>query len=260
MTSEKVAAHWNKQPCNSGDGGDYPEGTLEWFDRIAAKRYSGYGSFIHQFANFGGWAGEKVLDVGCGVGTDLVQFAWGGAEVTGVDLSEHSADLARQNLKVHGLTGSVYCLNVEDAMALPRNRFDLVYSMGVIHHSPNPPTVINAIRRVLCPGGEFRGMLYQKYGLLSLAFYGQDVKKYHNPFVSVDTVYSRSVESPGTKVYSVSELRQLFSRFADVEVTGCNIADEILVANSPKLSLFRPIMKHYPRSLASWMLVKARKA
>jgi len=120
---------------------------------------------IPAFAQFERWSGKKVLEVGCGIGTDTINFARAGAKVTAVDLSEKSLDVARQRAKVFGLEDRIrfFQANAEqlDEVVSPQT-FDLVYSFGVIHHTPFPPKVVEQIRRYLGPESEFRMMVYAK--------------------------------------------------------------------------------------------------
>jgi SAM-dependent methyltransferase len=90
-----------------------------------------------------------------------VNFARAGADYTAVELSAVSLELARKRFEVYGLTGRFYQGNAEtvDQLVGP-TKFDLVYSFGVIHHTPNPRLVIESARRVVKPNGELRIMLY----------------------------------------------------------------------------------------------------
>lgn len=101
--------------------------------------------------------------MGCGIGTDAVNFARAGAFYTGVELSQTSLDLARRRFELFGLTGHFLQVNAEElASHLLPSSFDLVYSFGVIHHTPRPDAVVRQVRRLIKPEGEFRLMLYAK--------------------------------------------------------------------------------------------------
>ena len=98
---EAVERYWSASPCNVRRSRNTP-GTLAFFDDIARNKrlVEPHGA---QFANFPELGGKIVIDVGCGLGTDLVSFADYGAEVVGVDVSTVSLELARKNLERHGL-------------------------------------------------------------------------------------------------------------------------------------------------------------
>lgn len=156
---EDVATYWNRRPCNIRHS-TKDLGTRDYFDEVEARKYF-VEPHIPAFAAFDRWKGKRVLEVGCGLGTDAVNFARAGADYVGLDLSEVSLDLARQRFKVFGLEGRFQVQNAETlSQAFEPGSFDLVYSFGVIHHTPHPDAVIREIRKVIRQDGEFRMMLY----------------------------------------------------------------------------------------------------
>jgi SAM-dependent methyltransferase len=109
------------------------------------------------------------MEIGCGLGTDATNFARHGAIYTGVELSNVSLSLARRRFAVYGLHGEFLCENAEAlARVLPAALFDLVYSFGVIHHTPNPRAVIENARTLVKPDGELRMMLYATHSWKSI--------------------------------------------------------------------------------------------
>jgi SAM-dependent methyltransferase len=157
----EVLSYWNRRPCNIRHS-TKDVGSREYFDEVEARKYF-VEPHIPGFADFPRWAGRRVLEIGCGLGTDAVNFARQGADYTGVELSDVSLALARRRFEVFGLTGRFVCHNAEAlATALPAASFDLVYSFGVIHHTPRPRAVIENARRLIRPGGELRIMLYAR--------------------------------------------------------------------------------------------------
>lgn len=158
---DEVAAYWNRRPCNIRHS-TKEIGTREYFDEVEERKYF-VEPHIPGFAEFPRWKGKKVLEVGCGLGTDATNFARAGADYAGIELSQASLDLAKKRFEVFGLTGSFHNLNAEIlASELPHSNYDLVYSFGVIHHTPNPQAVLHQIRKVIKPDGELRIMLYAK--------------------------------------------------------------------------------------------------
>jgi len=161
---DKVAKYWNARPCNVRHSSKVV-GSVEYFDEVEAKRY-----FVEphnpEFAEFSRWTGKRVLEIGCGIGTDTINFARYGAIVTAIDLSEASVTIARQRAQVFGLQGSIEIIQGSaedlDSILCDDEKFDLIYSFGVIHHTPNPDKVFAQIAKHLAPGGEFRVMVYNK--------------------------------------------------------------------------------------------------
>lgn len=160
-TIEEVKEYWNRRPCNIRHS-NAPIGTREYFDQVEARKYF-VEPHIPVFAEFPKWAGKRVLEVGCGIGTDAVNFARAGANYTGVDLSEESLAIAKQRFDVYGLTGRFEQANAEELDTLFKNEtFDLIYSFGVIHHTPNPGGAVASIRKLMTHQSEFRLMVYAK--------------------------------------------------------------------------------------------------
>jgi SAM-dependent methyltransferase len=154
-----VQSYWDRRPCNIRHS-QKPVGTREYFDEVEARKYF-VEPHIPAFADFPRWNGKAVLEIGCGIGTDAVNFARAGADYSAVELSAASLELAKTRFEVYGLMGRFLHGNAEEADRLVGSkRFDLVYSFGVIHHTPNPRAVIESARRVMKPDGELRIMLY----------------------------------------------------------------------------------------------------
>src|SRR5688572_15101830 len=160
---QTVQAYWNARPCNVRHSSQ-PIGTRAYFDEVERRKYL-VEPHIPRFAQFDRWKGKRVLEVGCGIGTDTINFARAGATVTAVDLSEKSLELARQRAKIFDLEKSItfHLANVEElSSSVPVEIYDLVYSFGVIHHTPNPGVAISQIRRYMDRSSELRVMLYAK--------------------------------------------------------------------------------------------------
>jgi SAM-dependent methyltransferase len=158
---EAVEAYWDARPCNIRHS-SRPVGSREYFDEVEQRKHF-VEPHIPGFAQFERWRGKRVLEVGCGIGTAAVNFARHGADYTGVELSKTSLDLTRQRFDVNGLTGRLILCNAEQLSAhVEANPYDLVYSFGVIHHSPNQRAIVEEIRKVVRDDGEFRCMLYAR--------------------------------------------------------------------------------------------------
>ncbi len=164
---EIVRQFWDRQPCNIKHS-SAPLGSKEYFDQVEKRKYF-VEPHIPGFAEFEAWKGKKVLEIGCGIGTDAINFARAGAEVTVIELSEKSLEIAKKRFEVYGFTANFLCIDGEQlSQYLPKGHFDLVYSFGVIHHTPHPDLIIKEIEKVIKPGGELRIMLYSKYSTKNL--------------------------------------------------------------------------------------------
>jgi ubiquinone/menaquinone biosynthesis C-methylase UbiE len=173
--------------------------------------------FILSFADFPSSKGKNVLEIGVGLGADHQCFAEAGAILTGIDLTSRAINMTQKRLETVGLKGN---LKVGDAENLdfPDNSFDIVYSWGVIHHSPNTQQAVNEIFRVLSPGGVVKVMIYYKYSLVGLMLWLRYALFRGKPFTSLASIYSNYLESPGTKAYSFSQAKDLFSQFRHVSI------------------------------------------
>ncbi len=160
----QVKDYWNQRPCNIRHS-PLPVGTKEYFDQVEERKYF-VEPHIPTFAQFERWRGKKVLEVGCGIGTDTINFARAGASVTAIDLSEESLKIARKRAEVMGVADriSFYQANAEEfSRSIPVEAYDLVYSFGVIHHTPNPRQAVLEMLKYLHKDGEIRVMVYAKY-------------------------------------------------------------------------------------------------
>jgi SAM-dependent methyltransferase len=159
-----VEAYWNRRPCNIRHS-QSPIGTKTYFDEVEARRYF-VEPHIPDFAQFERWKGKKVLEIGCGIGTDTVRFARSGAEVTAVEVSSASLDLARERSRLYGLERRIkfYLGDAENLSAfLPREPYDLVYCFGVIHHTPHPENILKEIRGYVHPHSVVKLMVYHRF-------------------------------------------------------------------------------------------------
>lgn len=205
-----VREFWNARPCNIRHSAK-PVGDREYFDEVEARKYF-VEPHIPRFAEFSRWAGKRVLEVGCGIGTDTINFARAGAQVTAVDLSERSLEIARRRAAVYGLTNiSFVHANVEElSEALRGEQYDLVYSFGVIHHTPHPEAALRELVALLRPGGTLKIMVYHRRSwkvFAIVATYGRGV------FWRLERVVARHSEAqegcPVTYTYTRAQARRL---------------------------------------------------
>jgi 2-polyprenyl-3-methyl-5-hydroxy-6-metoxy-1,4-benzoquinol methylase len=212
----QVREYWNARPCNIRHS-PQTVGTREYFDEVEARKYF-VEPHIPAFAEFPRWAGKHVLEIGCGIGTDTINFARAGARVTAVDLSEASLDLARRRAEVFGLAGriSFFAADAERLSETVRPRpYDLVYSFGVIHHTPHPERVIDQVREhFVHPQSELKLMVYHRNSWKVLWIL---LTEGRGAFWKLDELVARSSEAqtgcPVTYTYTPGSVRTLLRGF-----------------------------------------------
>jgi 2-polyprenyl-3-methyl-5-hydroxy-6-metoxy-1,4-benzoquinol methylase len=213
---ERVRAYWNSRPCNLRHS-PQPVGTRPYFDEVEARKYF-VEPHIPGFAEFPRWAGKRVLEIGCGIGTDTINFARAGARVTAVDLSEESLALARRRAEVFGLSDRID-FRAADAERLSETvapePYDLVYSFGVIHHTPHPERVVEQVRRHFTgPGGEFKLMVYHRNSWKVMWIL---LAEGRGAFWKLDGLIARNSEAqtgcPVTYTYTPASVRRLLRGF-----------------------------------------------
>ena len=159
VTIDDVRTYWDDRPCNVKHS-KKEIGTKEYFDEVERKRYIAE-PHIPSFAGFSNTKGKKVLEVGCGMATEGINFARAGASYTGTDLSTESLDLAKKRFKVYNNKGNFYLGNSEELSSfVPVETYDLIYSFGVIHHSPHPEKIISEIKKYMNKDSTLKIMLY----------------------------------------------------------------------------------------------------
>lgn len=202
-TAADVAAYWNTR-IHDLEMTTHPVGTREFFDDLDDYRFDKL-HYLPLLVDFNGFAGKRVLEIGCGIGTDLVRFARGGARVTGIDLAQASIDLARKNFELHGLQAED--LRVADGAALPFDRasFDVVYCHGVLQYAADAAAIVAEARRVVRPDGLAIFMVYNRVSWLQAMSRVMKVGLEHG-------------DAPVLQLYSIPEYRALLAPFGDVEI------------------------------------------
>src|SRR6185436_7695380 len=228
LVEEKLRAReqWGQDPCGAEYDREHELGTREFFDEVERYRYQEYAPWMPRLMEFEKFRGKRLLEIGCGMGTDLLQFARGGAQCTGIDLTPRSVEITRHRFRLYGADGNFM---ISDGERLPfrTESFDVVYSNGVLHHTPDTAAAIRQVHRVLRPGGTAKVMLYHRHSLnywveivLRRGVFGGEFLRGR----SAEEIMSRVIEfsdhdaRPLVKVYSRKQACELFSQFRDVVV------------------------------------------
>jgi SAM-dependent methyltransferase len=263
---EDVKDFWNAASC--GEELYLPNQDADGYRAEAETRYQ-LEPYIVRFAAFDKTRGQKVLEIGVGLGSDHQRFAEAGADLTGIDLTERAIQHTSHRLSLFGLTSNLAIGDAEN-LSFPDSTFDLVYSWGVLHHTPDTAKAIAEVHRVLKPGGEARIMIYHKWSLVGFMLWARYGLFRGRPWVKLTEIYSRFLESPGTKAYSYAECRALFAMFAHVQIQTSLTHGDLLESEAGQrhrgifLSIARAL---WPRSLIRaffprsglFMMISARK-
>ncbi len=243
-----VEAHWDAVPCGTRDLP--PDDRRRFFRELEDERYA-LEPYIRDFARFERGRGKRVLEVGVGAGTDFVNWVRAGAVATGVDLTSQGVALTKERLALEGLEATVLQADAE-RLPFEDGSFDIVYSYGVLHHSPDTPRAIEEVRRVLRPGGTALIMVYHLWSWVALTLWAVHGLGRGRPFASPREIVFDHLESPGTKAYTRDEARALFRGFARVSLrTQLGHGDLLLMRPSEKYRSWKYelLWRLYPRPL-----------
>jgi SAM-dependent methyltransferase len=197
-----VRAYWNRH-IHDLDITTHPVGSQGFFADLDEYHFDKLHHLL-RLVDFEGHAGQRVLEVGCGAGTDLVRFARGGASVTGVDVAESAITLARTNVGYHSLPATL-CVANGERLPFPDNAFDYVYAHGVVQYTASDRDLVAECRRVVKPGGT---VLFQVYNRVS----------WLNALSKIMKVGLEHEDAPVLRKYSPAEFRRLLGGFRDVTV------------------------------------------
>lgn len=210
----EVRDFWEKASC----GEVYAKGdSLRQLLESQAKARYELEPYILEFARFAEGAGRDVLEIGVGMGADHLEWARARPRsLAGIDITPRGVAYTRSLLELYGFTSR---LQVGDAENLPfaSESFDLVYSWGVLHHTPDTPAAVREVWRVLRRNGVARVMIYHARSIVGGMLWARYGLMAGRPARALADIYAHHLESPGTKAYSIEEARRMFSSFSRVE-------------------------------------------
>ena len=233
---EDVKQYWDRRPCNIRHSKSVI-GTKQYFDEVEKRKYK-VEPHIPAFADFEKWKQKSVLEIGCGIGTDAVNFARAGAYYYGIDCSKESIKLTIERFKVYELSGQFEINDAENfSYNILQRKFDLVYSFGVIHHTPNPKLIVSNVKKVLSDDGEFRLMLYAKNSWKNaMILSGLDQPEAQNG-------------CPIAKTYSNEEVHSLLKDFEIIEIKQEHIFPYVIEKYVNHEYEFQPWFKAMPTDM-----------
>lgn len=199
---DAIRVYWNKH-IHDLEIARHPVGSDGFFEELEVYRFDKL-DYLPRVVDFNAYKRKRLLEVGCGVGIDLVRFAKHGAIVTGIDLADVAVDLARKNFQRRGVPGDFRTMNGED-LQFPDQSFDVVYAHGVLQYTNDPARMIREIHRVLTPGGAAILMVYNRYSWL-------------NAMSKLFAVKLEHEDAPVLRKYSIGEFREMLRRFSRIEI------------------------------------------
>lgn len=248
---EKIRKYWNEH-IHDLEIAKHPVGTKGFFDDLGEYRFDKL-RYLPKIVDFNSYKGKRLLEIGCGVGIDLVRFAMGGALVTGVDLSETAVSLAKRNFELNGLKADLRIMNGE-GLEFDDNSFDVVYAHGVLQYTARAETMVDQIYRVLKPGGEAIMMVYNRFSWLNFLSKLMKVELEHE-------------DAPVLRKYSIREFKRLLGKFSRVEIiperfpvkTRLHHGVKAVLYNSVFVGLFNALPQTFVRPLGWHIMAKAVK-
>lgn len=200
VSIETIKSFWNSRPCNIRHS-NAPFGSRLYFDEVEQRKYF-VEPHIPEFADFDAWNQKKVLEIGCGIGTDAINFARAGADYTGVELSIESLKITQDRFDIYGLSGRLLEANAEQVHSLFQNeKFDLIYSFGVLHHTPDIEKCFESIYKLCHKQTKFKFMVYAK-------------NSWKNAMIEAGLDQPEAQHGcPLANVYSVDEITNLLQKY-----------------------------------------------
>lgn len=264
---EKIQKWWNSSPCCSKVTNS-PWGSKEFFEQVDSYKDT-FEPFTDEIADYPCWRGKRTLEIGIGLGKDFSRFAANGALATGIDLSEKSLSLTKKRLEIFHLRGNL-CLADAENLPFKDKVFDLIFSWGVLHHTPDTKKAIDEAYRCLKQNGIAIIMLYSKYSLVNFGYFITSIKIRFVSFLGVKktstaftpfeklsnsellAAFTDGIGNPLSKVYSREEAKQLFLKFKNINIRAyeSRYSPYAMVLNS-----FKALEKY----LGWFMVIKAKK-
>lgn len=239
-----VAAHWEAETCG-----------VRYGDEIEKLRYE-LEPYIPKFADFGSAKEKRLLEIGVGAGVDFLNWIRAGAHATGVDLTNAAIKITKNRLNENKIPEHTYSLASADAENLPfgNNEFEIVYSWGVLHHTPDTFRAFSEVFRILKPGGEVRAMIYHVPSWTGLMLWVRHCLLKGKPFKGLKYAIYHHLESPGTKAYTVGEARDFLQQigFKNIHLKTTLCAGDLLTIKASKKyksPIYKIIWALYPRWL-----------
>ena len=209
---DKVKNFWETESCGeryvSGND-DYSKFISETNNRYKLEPY------ILDFTSSEDFFNKDVLEIGVGMGSDHYRiYKFKPKSLTGIDLTERAIENTKKRFKIMNAKSNLRIDNAEK-LNFKDETFDTVYSWGVLHHSADTSKCFDEVWRVLKPSGAAKIMIYYKYSPVGLMLWTRYGLLKGKPFITFSELYSKYLESPGTKAFTISQTDMLTKKFKD---------------------------------------------
>lgn len=229
---KQVKEYWNRESCGTHVASS-TKYSRQYFDEIEEYRYR-IEPEIYSFAQFTRFRGQKVLEVGVGAGTDFIQWIRAGAKAYGLDLTEEAVNHVKKRLDIYDLSSEGILVADVEHLPYSDNSFDLVYSWGVIHHTPDTIKALDEIIRVTRIGGMVKIMVYNRRSLNAFYQYLYHGLLRGKPFKSISWILYHYMESMGTKAFSIREMKRILAdRSVHIKDVRARVSNYDLLWNKP---------------------------
>jgi ubiquinone/menaquinone biosynthesis C-methylase UbiE len=253
---DEVHNFWNRESC--GEVYAVGDDVIQRYEEQRRSRYL-LEPYLLEFARFHEAKNRDVLEIGVGMGADHQSFAENSPRsLTGIDLTERAIQHVRNRFSAFNLKSDLRVANAE-CLPFENNSFDVVYSWGVIHHSPNTAIAATEILRVLKKGGSARVMIYHKYSLVGFMLWVRYALLKGQLNAGLDEIYSKYLESPGTKAFTVSDAKMLFKGAEHINARAILSFGDLLegsVGQRHQSSLLAIAKVFWPRRIIRTLLKK----
>jgi SAM-dependent methyltransferase len=247
-TVDSVRSYWNKNTLGLQYASDpsLEPGTPEFFAHIRPWMNPCKFPWIMQRIDAESrlLKDRHLLEIGCGMGFDSVEFLKRGVRVTATDLTENAVAIARKHFAVEGLRPEA--VQVENVLQLsfPDNTFDAVWANGVLHATGDTAKAISEVRRVLKPGG--RAIISH--------FYRRPSWMWTLHRLGREPIEAHEEDPPVNEFYTDAEILAMFTGYKVVESVREHHRALPVAKRGPKAALYRwgfqPLYNLLPESLA----------
>ena len=271
IEKSRTKSVWGAKPAGSMFAKEMIPGTSEFFEKTMKVRNEYEMPWLYELVPFPSLRQQKVLELGCGSGYDALAFCRNHANYTGIDLTPENLQRSRAHLGFYGYHPKLLEGDAEQ-LSFATASFDVVFSNGVLHHTPNIDKSFAEAYRVLNLSGEFWVILYHRHSIfywitLGLVDHclrmGFRKRSFSERLGMIE--YTTSKELPVVRAYSRRALRRLLKEAGFiVESTWVRKLNR---EDLPAIPFVASFWKHIPQSWLDslgkrwgWYLIaKARK-